>query len=109
MADEAGTMLVTDKAGDVKVDTEGKGQKEVIDDQQTRYTGFGTATVTGSDLEVVITGSSLDIEAAGTGQVIMKGSGTYYTEKDSTKKEFTAEEVTIQFQPRQAALDTQNQ
>lgn len=75
--DTGATAVVTDKGGDALVDTQGQGGKEILSDNQTRYTGFGSIKVTGTNIEVQITGSTLNIDASGTGTVSMKGTGTY--------------------------------
>lgn len=75
--DTGATAVITDNEGDAIVDTYGQGKKEELGNNQTRYTGFGKLTVTGTNMEVKISGSTLKIDASGTGTVAMKGTGTY--------------------------------
>lgn len=76
--DSAGTVTVVDLDGDVKVDVEGTGQVETIDEQTKQYSGYGKIIVNGTDINVNVQGSALSIDAAGTGTASMFGEGTYY-------------------------------
>ena len=96
--DTGATAVVTDNEGDAVVDTQGQGRKEELGNNQTRYTGFGSIEVTGSDVEVKITGSTLDIDASGTGVVIMTGTGTYQI-GDGETQDIPAAGVKITFTP----------
>ena len=45
------------------------------------YQGFGSATISGSNIAVIVEGSNLEIHAYGNGTAILNGTGTYHTEK----------------------------
>ena len=72
-----GSLTIIDQNGDAQVDTNGQGHKEEIGNNEVKYTGIGTISVTGSNIIVIINGSGLDITAKGTGKVLLKGNLTY--------------------------------
>jgi len=71
-----GTMLVSPNA---EVTTTGEGTKTVLDNNWVQYQGYGSATVTGTDIVVAIDGNGIDIVASGTGTATLTGNGTYRT------------------------------
>ncbi len=75
------TVIVSSNA---EVTTDGTGTKEVLANGDVKYQGFGSATITGKDIKVEITGTDITLTAEGTGSAIMRGRGTYRTEKGLT-------------------------
>ncbi|MEW6529174.1 MAG: hypothetical protein AB1391_04755 [Candidatus Micrarchaeota archaeon] len=76
-----GTLTIVDYAGDVQITITGKGTKSV-NGNTTTYTGFdGAATIIGSNMQVTIEGTNIDLEASGTGTAVLTGIGTYRTSK----------------------------
>jgi len=80
-----GTITVLDKANDLKIETFGKGDKIEMGDGRVQYKDVEKIEIKGSDLVLEISSQFIDIEAKGTGTVLMKGDGLYKTEdKDWT-------------------------
>ena len=102
--DTDSTMTVTDNIGNAYVETYGQGTKEAVSENTTLYKGFGKARVTGSDIEVNIESGSLDLEAFGTGEVYLKGSGTYKVGQDGPEKEISPTGTTIEIKSVGAAV-----
>jgi len=75
-----GTMLVSPNA---EVTTTGEGTKTVLDNNWVQYQGYGSATVTGTDITIDISGNGIDIVASGTGTATLTGNGTYSTYGES--------------------------
>ena len=61
--------------------TIGAGSQGTVDHQENQdvYTGFGSATVTGTSITVQIDGNDISLVAQGTGTVTLSGNGTYTT------------------------------
>lgn len=75
---EDGELELHDKGGDMIETVTGFGDRRVTG-QIIRYTGSGSATVSGSDIVVKIEASNVDLYAEGTGKAKLKGTGTYKT------------------------------
>jgi len=74
---ESGNMIVSNNAT-VTIGAGSQGTVENQDNQRV-YTGFGSATVTGTDITVQIDGNGISLVAKGTGTVTLAGNGTYTT------------------------------
>jgi hypothetical protein len=73
-----GILEIRDHAGDAAIRVSGAGKKTELAGGVIRYIGFnGTATVSGSDVAVSLSGYNIRLEARGTGKFILRGSGTY--------------------------------
>ncbi|MBU0708770.1 hypothetical protein KJ596_03400 [Patescibacteria group bacterium] len=72
-----GTVVIADQGGDSQINTNDQGTKETLAENKWRYTAIGTIEITGRDVIAVITGSELDIQAVGTGTVLLQGTGQY--------------------------------
>lgn len=66
------------------VTTDGTGTKEVLSNGDVKYQGYGSATITGENIKVEITGKQITLTVEGTGSAVLTGKGTYRTEKDFT-------------------------
>ncbi|MFH0860065.1 MAG: hypothetical protein V1921_02595 [Candidatus Altiarchaeota archaeon] len=75
---EDGELELHDKGGDMIETVTGFGDRRVTG-QIIRYSGSGTATVSGSDIVVKLEASNVDLYAEGTGKAKLKGTGTYKT------------------------------
>jgi hypothetical protein len=76
------TLVVSNNSD---VTTDGTGTKEILGNGDIKYQGFGSATITGENISIDISGNEITLTAEGTGSAVLKGKGTY-----STEKEFTA-------------------
>lgn len=76
-----GVLTISDKGGDVKIETFGKGERADLGDGRIQYKGIGQIKIKGSSIIIEISSQFIDIEAEGKGQVIMKGDGLYKTSK----------------------------
>lgn len=72
-----GTLKVSGNA-DVTTD----GTKEVLGNEETKYKNFTSATITGENIRVEISGNNINLTASGTGSAVLSGNGTYKTERD---------------------------
>lgn len=76
---ESGNMIVSNNATVIV----GEGSQGTHQENQEAgtitYTGFGSATVTGTDITVQIDGNGISLVARGTGTVTLAGNGTYTT------------------------------
>ena len=75
------TLIVSSNA-DVTVD--GTGTKETQSNGNIKYMGFGSATISGNDIKVEISGDNITLTAEGTGSAVLLGKGTYKAEKGFT-------------------------
>jgi hypothetical protein len=74
----AGVLMVRDKGGDAIIEVDGKGTRSELSNGWIRYKGYeGSAYISGTDVEVVLTGVNIDLLVNGTGKVILRGRGTY--------------------------------
>ncbi len=48
-------------------------------ENETRYTGFGTAKISGKDITVWVSGTNISLHASGTGTAVLTGTGQYTT------------------------------
>lgn len=89
----AGTVWVT---GADEIVTEGQGRRTVLPDGTVRLTGYsGAITISGDVMRVRILGGSIDVTATGSGEVLLKGYGTFETNAGSGN--WTPQGVTINF------------
>lgn len=73
-----GILEIRDYAGDAVIRVSGAGKKTELPSGVIRYIGFnGTASVSGSDVSVALSGYNIRLEARGTGKFILRGNGTY--------------------------------
>lgn len=73
-----GILEIRDHAGDAEIRVSGAGKKTELAGGVIRYIGFnGSATVSGSDVSVSLSGYNIRLEARGTGKFILRGNGTY--------------------------------
>lgn len=84
-----GALYIVDRAGDAQINIEGNGTRDIIqsyNQQVVRYRGFnGTATISGSNIIVVIRGRNIELTAEGTGRAHLRGRGTYEFNGESGK------------------------
>jgi hypothetical protein len=73
------TLIVSSNAD---VTTDGTGTKETLGNGDVKYQGFGSATITGENIKVDISSNEITLTAEGTGSAILRGKGTYSTEKE---------------------------
>ncbi len=79
----AGILYVRDEAGDADVHVTGTGRM-FEHNGWTVYAGFhGEARITGSGVTVALRGVNINLRATGTGKFLLRGNGTYQTEKES--------------------------
>jgi hypothetical protein len=74
--------LIVSSNADVTVD--GTGTKETQSNGNIKYMGFGSATISGNDIKVEISGDKITLTAEGTGSAVLIGKGTYKAEKGFT-------------------------
>lgn len=73
---ENGELTVSSNAN---VSVSGEGTQETLDTGDIKYTGYGSARVTGHDITVTVTGTNISGRASGTGTVTLTGTGEYST------------------------------
>lgn len=84
------TLIVSSNAN---VTTDGTGTKETLGNGDIKYQGFGSATITGENISVDISGNDITLTAEGTGSAVLRGKGTYSTEKEfSVSSEWNKED-----------------
>jgi len=94
---ESGTLTITDTAGDAEIEISGSGNK-TEDDDTTTYVGMdGSASISGSDIEVTIDGTAITLYAEGTGTATLAGTGFYKV--GGVEKELTSAGTVITVQP----------
>ncbi|MEW6528659.1 MAG: hypothetical protein AB1391_02105 [Candidatus Micrarchaeota archaeon] len=92
-----GTLTIVDYASDVQVTIIGQGTK-TVNGSTTIYTGFdGAATITGSNMHITIEGTNIDLEASGTGTVILTGHGTYRKSKTGTETNWKSSGTVVSY------------
>jgi len=84
----AGQLWVYDRNGDAEISMTGEGRltKTVLANGDIRYyyRGFkGTATISGSDVGIILKGLDINLTAEGTGRATLYGSGTYTVNSES--------------------------
>lgn len=76
-----GTLYIVDRGGDASIHVSGEGlRREMSWQGQTLivYRGFnGRAEISGSDVFVRLVGENIVLDAAGTGRVMLRGTGEY--------------------------------
>ncbi len=75
-----GNLWIRDDAGDAYIYVSGEGEKQEHPNGWIHYEGFdGRATITGSDVTVVIAGYQIRMYARGSGRFALRGAGGYRT------------------------------
>ncbi|GEM_PF-1019872 len=69
-----GVLRVKDVGGDASIDVSGTGNRQDLENGWTQYEGFGSATISGSDVRITVSGSDLSIRAVGSGSATLDGS-----------------------------------
>ncbi len=78
----SGLLVIRDVAGDATIAVTGRGHKKQLPDGAIAYLGFdGKAQISGTDIKVSLRGSNIELEAAGTGKFLLRGHGSYHTDK----------------------------
>ncbi len=78
----SGLLVIHDVAGDATIEITGRGYKKQLPNGTTAYLGFdGKARITGSAISVSLKGSDIELEASGTGKFLLRGHGSYHTDK----------------------------
>lgn len=73
----SGVLVIRDRGGDALIEVSGSGTKATRG-ATTIYRGFnGEAYVSGSSISIALRGTGISLEAAGTGKVGLRGTGTY--------------------------------
>lgn len=70
-----GVVYITDNRGDSKVTTVGLGRQDRVSDTTIRYSGYGSITVAGSDVDITLRGYRLSLSARGEGSAKLCGHG----------------------------------
>ncbi len=90
----SGHLYIMDRAGDADIKVSGRGFKKELSNGAVAYMGFnGHAQITGTNVVVALKGRNIQLQATGTGKFLLRGEGTYHTEK--TNGVWTEEGVTI--------------
>jgi hypothetical protein len=58
------------------------GTNQTLGNGQVKYQGFNSATITGSNIRIGISGNNINLTVSGTGAAILTGNGTYRTENN---------------------------
>ncbi len=78
----SGLLIIHDVAGDATIEITGRGFKKQLPSGATAYMGFdGKARISGSDIKVSLKGQDVELEATGTGKFLLRGHGSYHTDK----------------------------
>ncbi len=78
-----GILWIRDHAGDAAITISGNGVRDALPGGWIRYSGFnGSATVSGSQITVALSGYSIHLNATGTGKFVLRGNGSYSVVKD---------------------------
>lgn len=78
-----GILWIQDRGGDAVINVSGNGIRSEGENGWVRYAGFdGQATISGSQITVVLSGYDINLEATGTGRFVLRGKGSYSVEKD---------------------------
>jgi hypothetical protein len=73
-----GVLRIRDIAGDARITITGNGRRKASNDKGwLRYAGFrGSATITGTNVIVALTGAGIKLNASGSGRYLLRGTGT---------------------------------
>ncbi len=75
-----GDLWIYDYAGDARIDIQGSGTMNELPTGWVHYEGFdGSASISGSEVTVVIAGSQIRLFARGSGRFALRGRGGYHT------------------------------
>jgi hypothetical protein len=85
----SGLLVIRDQAGDATIAVTGRGYKtkgppqgKEFPNGTIAYFGFdGKAEISGSAITVSLRGSDIELEATGTGKFLLRGHGSYHTDK----------------------------
>ncbi len=78
----SGMLVIRDQAGDATIAVTGRGYKKEFPNGAIAYIGFdGKAEISGSAIVVSLRGSDIELEATGTGRFLLRGHGSYHTDK----------------------------
>ncbi len=85
----SGMLVIRDQAGDATIAVTGRGYKtkgppqgKEFPNGTIAYLGFdGKAQISGSAITVSLRGSDIELEATGTGRFLLRGHGSYHTDK----------------------------
>ncbi len=75
------TLKVSSNAN---VTTEGNGTREVLGNGEVKYQGYDSITIDGRNIRIEVSGNNISLEAEGTGKAVLRGNGTYRTEREFT-------------------------
>lgn len=75
------TLKVSSNAN---VTTEGNGSREVLGNGEVKYQGYDSVTIEGRNIKIEVSGNDISLEAEGTGKAVLRGNGTYRTEREFT-------------------------
>ncbi len=80
----SGMLVIRDHAGDATIEVTGHGRKKEFPNGTIVYVGFdGKAQISGSAIDVSLRGAKIELEATGTGRFLLRGHGSYHTDKDN--------------------------
>lgn len=75
------TLKVSSNAN---VTMSGNGSREVLGNGEVKYQGYDSITIEGRNIRIEVSGNDISLEAEGTGKAVLRGNGTYRTERDFT-------------------------
>jgi hypothetical protein len=95
----AGILWIRDLGGDAVINVTGKGRRIELPSGWIQYIGFnGEAHVSGSQITVALSGVNIHLEANGTGQFLLRGSG-WFQVGDSIRGEWTSAGQVLELSP----------
>ena len=75
------TLKVSSNAN---VTMSGNGSREVLGNGEVKYQGYDSITIEGRNIRIEVSGNDISLEAEGTGKAVLRGNGTYRTEREFT-------------------------
>jgi len=69
-------------SSNANVTTNGNGSREVLGNGEVKYQGYDSITIEGSNIRIEVSGNGISLEAEGTGKAVLRGNGTYRTERE---------------------------
>ncbi len=75
------TLKVSSNAN---VTMSGNGSREVLGNGEVKYQGYDSITIEGMSIRIEVSGNDISLEAEGTGKAVLRGNGTYRTEREFT-------------------------